>query len=48
MDKNTKYIIQNHLYWAENGISKEEIYETCKKAKDDVFVIQECIKFKKF
>ncbi|ELY2011351.1 hypothetical protein SL057_002421 [Flavobacterium psychrophilum] len=37
MDKNTKYIIQNHLYWAENGISKEEIYETCKKAKDDVF-----------
>ncbi|HFG0566285.1 TPA: hypothetical protein ACGFUW_002062 [Flavobacterium psychrophilum] len=37
MDKNTKYIIQNHLHWAENGISKEEIYETCKKAKDDVF-----------
>lgn len=37
MDKNTKYIIQNHLYWAENGISKEEIYETCKKAKNDVF-----------
>lgn len=37
MDKNTKYIIQNHLHWAENGISKEEIYETCKKAKNDVF-----------
>ena len=37
MDNNTKYIIQNHLHWAENGISKEEIYETCKKAKDDVF-----------
>ncbi|SNB23947.1 hypothetical protein NO004_140013 [Flavobacterium psychrophilum] len=37
MDKNTKYILQNHLHWAENGISKEEIYETCKKAKNDVF-----------
>ncbi|MCB6062374.1 hypothetical protein LVDJXP189_1400010 [Flavobacterium psychrophilum] len=52
MDKNTKYIIQNHLYWAENGISKEEIYETCKKAKNDVFCnprmykVQEILNYK--
>lgn len=37
MDKNTKYIIHNHLYWVENGISKEEVYKTFEKAKYDMF-----------
>ncbi|EOG6904498.1 hypothetical protein ACLH3R_001096 [Flavobacterium psychrophilum] len=52
MEKNTKYMIQNHLYWAENGISKEEIYETCKKARNDVFCnpniynVQEILEYK--
>ena len=28
MDSNTKYIIQNHLYWIENGFTKEDISKT--------------------
>ena len=52
MDENTKYIIQNHLYWAENNISNEEIYETCKKAIIRVFCnprmnnVQEILNYK--
>ena len=37
MDKITNYLIINHLYWAENNISKEEIYEIGNKTKNDVF-----------
>lgn len=52
MDKITNYIILNHLYWAENNITKEEIYEIGNKTKNDVFCnpsmfqIQEYLNYK--
>ena len=38
MDDYIKYILINHLYWIEQGISKEELIKTYKEIKDkDIF-----------